>query len=189
MFRGNFTYSDWKYSKVPQSDITDPTSPLGGGNREGDAVLQGSGTASGSKAGVYINSKWAYSANGLYQIAPDHPWGFNAAVNLTGRQGYPVPYYVRVQLPGNENSALSYVQATDRPDSFRLARHQHRRRSPGEGIHLQRRRPDPGCRLLQRLQPGLRPAAEAPAEHGLRDYVREITSPRIFRVGARFSFR
>ncbi|HEY0557131.1 MAG TPA: TonB-dependent receptor [Thermoanaerobaculia bacterium] len=189
MFRGNFTYSDWKYSTVPQSDVTDPTSPLGGGNREGDAVLQGSGTASGSKAGVYINSKYAYSANALYQIAPDHPWGFNAALNLTGRQGYPIPYYVRVTLPGNENGALSYVQATDRPDSFRLA-----------NINIVDARlekeftfSDVGLTLGVDCFNVFNQAYVLQRNHRLNtssaDYVREITSPRIFRIGARVSFR
>jgi hypothetical protein len=59
-------------------------------------VLQGSGNGSGSKAWIYVNSKWSFAVNGLYQIAPDRPWGFNVAGNLTGRQGYPTPYYDRV---------------------------------------------------------------------------------------------
>jgi len=118
MMRGNVSYSDWTWSKI--ENRADQTTLLGGGNREGDPVLQGSGTASGAKGGVYINSKWAYNVNGMYQISPDRPWGFNVALNVTGRQGYPVPYYVRVTLPANMQSAYEYVQATDRPDSFRL---------------------------------------------------------------------
>jgi len=189
MFRGNFTYSDWKYSKVPQSDITDPTSPLGGGNREGDAVLQGSGTASGSKAGVYINSKWAYSANALYQIAPDHPWGFNAAFNMTGRQGYPVPYYVRVGLPGNENGATAFVQATDRPDSIRLqninifdARLEKEFTFSDVGLTL-------GVDCFNVFNQAYVLQRQHRLNTGSADFVREITSPRIFRIGARVSFR
>ncbi len=189
MFRGNVTWSDWNWSTVPQSDITDPTPPLGGGNREGDAVLQGSGTASGSKGGVYINSKWAYSMNGLYQVAPDHPWGFNVALSLTGRQGYPVPYYVRVGLPGNENGASAFVQATDRPDTFRL-----------DDINIVDARvekeftfSDVGLTLGVDCFNVLNEAYVLQRQHRLRlgssDYVREITSPRIFRIGARVSFR
>ena len=30
----------------------------------------GSGNGSGSKAWVYVNSKWSFAVNGLYQIAP-----------------------------------------------------------------------------------------------------------------------
>ncbi|HVR99115.1 MAG TPA: carboxypeptidase regulatory-like domain-containing protein, partial [Thermoanaerobaculia bacterium] len=120
MLRGNWSYSDWKWSRVPDADVENPTLLLGGGNHEGDEFLQGSGNASGTKAGVYINSKWSYSVNGLYQIAPDRPWGFNAALNAYGRQGYPVPYFQRVGLGGNEQLATLNVQATQKPDSYRL---------------------------------------------------------------------
>jgi hypothetical protein len=189
MLRGNVTWSDWDWSKVPQSDVTDPTPPLGGGNREGDQVLQGSGTGSGSKGGVYINSKWAYSVNGLYQIAPDHPWGFNVALNLTGRQGYPVPYYFRVTLPGNENQQRSFVQVTDRPDTFRL-----------DDINIVDARiekeftfSDVGLTLGVDCFNVFNEAYVLQRQHrlnvGTANFVTEITSPRIFRIGARVSFR
>jgi hypothetical protein len=189
MLRGNLTYSDWTWSKVPQSDITDPTPPIGGGNREGDAVLQGSGTGSGSKGGVYINSKWAYSVNGLYQIAPDHPWGFNVALSVTGRQGYPVPYFRRVTLPANENSAAAFVQVTDRPDSFRL-----------DDINIVDARvekeftfSDFGLTLGVDCFNVFNEAYVLQRQHRVAlsstNFVREITSPRIFRIGARVSFR
>jgi hypothetical protein len=189
MFRGNVTYSDWTWSKVPSSDISDPTSPLGGGQREGDQVLQGSGTASGSKAGVYINSKWAYSVNGLYQVAPDHPWGFNVALNVQGRQGYPVPYYVRVGLPANENSALTYVQATDRPDTFRLddinivdARVEKEFNFSDFGLTL-------GVDCFNVFNEAFVQQRQHRLRVGSSNNVTEITSPRIFRLGARISFR
>ena len=100
--RGNFSYSDWYYSKA--GDRPDPTIQEAGGVtdtfyvRQGDPVLQASGTGSGPKAFIYINSKWSFALNGLYQIAPDRPWAFNVAGNLTGRQGYPLPYYLQTTL-------------------------------------------------------------------------------------------
>src|SRR4051812_14061090 len=189
MLRGNVTWSDWTWSKVPGSDVTDPTPPLGGGNREGDQVLQGSGTASGAKAGVYINSKWAYSINGLYQIAPDHPWGFNAALNLTGRQGYPIPYYYRVTLPGNENGQRSFVQVTDRPDSFRHddinivdARIEKEFTFSDVGLTL-------GIDCFNVFNEAFVLQRQHRLNVGTANFVTEITSPRIFRIGARVSFR
>src|SRR5258708_7638748 len=95
MLRGNFSYNDWYYSKA--GDRPDPTVQLAGcitdGNqaRQGDPALQGSGTGSGSEAFVFIHSKWAVALNGMYQISPDRPWGFNLAGHLTGPQGYPAP--------------------------------------------------------------------------------------------------
>ena len=55
----------------------DPTRTL---NDKGEVVAENSGTGSGNKGNVYVNSKWAYNFNGLYQVAPDRPWGFNVAV-------------------------------------------------------------------------------------------------------------
>jgi hypothetical protein len=199
MLRGNYSYADWTWSKLDFNSFADPTHFLGGGFNEGDQVVQGSGTGSGAKGGVYINSKWSYSLNGLYQIAPDRPWGFNTALNLTGRQGYPIPYYVRLGnafrqgIPG-----FTRVQVVDAPDSFRL-----------DNIRILDGRlekeftfSDFGFTLsadcfnifnegfVQQRQHRLRvgPNVNNPLAP-LSDYVTEVTSPRIFRLGARFSFR
>ncbi len=51
---------------------------------------------------MFINSTWSYSLNGLYQIAPDRPWGFNVAANLNGRQGYPLRYVAARQPCGDQ---------------------------------------------------------------------------------------
>jgi hypothetical protein len=189
MLRGNFSYSDWTWSKVPQEDLENPGLLLGGGQREGDAVLQGSGTGSGSKGGVYINSKWSYSVNGLYQIAPDRPWGINAAVNFYGRQGYPIPYFHRVTLGGNEQSAGRFVQVTPRPDTYRL-----------DDVHMMDARiekeftfSDFGLTLGVDCFNVFNKATVLQRNHRLQqstsDDVREITSPRILRFGARLSFK
>ncbi len=191
MLRGNVTYSDWKFSKVPTSSNGDPTQLLGGGNREGDAVLQGSGTGSGSKGGVYINSKWAYSLNGLYQVAPDRPYGFNVALNINGREGYPVPYFRRVFLPTDRyvTGPSENVQATNRPDSVRLenisivdARVEKEFTFSDFGLTL-------GVDCFNLLNKSYVLQRNHRLLQSTSDNVREITSPRIFRFGARLSFR
>jgi len=202
MLRGNFTVSNWEWSKIDESQIEDPTFFLGAGNREGDAVLQGSGTGSGSKGAVYINSNWSYSVNGLYQVAPDRPWGFNAALSITGRQGYPLPYFERIGFGARGFPSFTRVQVVEDPETFRL-----------DDIHLVDARlekeltfSDFGLTLgvdifnvfneayvLQRSHR----LAVSPSTTTLKlnpftpygDYATEITSPRIFRLGARFSFR
>lgn len=189
MLRGNFSYSDWTWSKVPASELTNPTEVLGGGAREGDQVLQGSGTGSGAKGGVYINSKWSYSVNGLYQIAPDHAWGFNAALNLYGRQGYPVPYFQRVFLGANEQSGSINVQAGARPDSYRL-----------QDIHMVDARLEKeftfsnfgltiGADCFNVFNKAYVLQRNHRLQQGTSDDVREISSPRVFRFGARLSFK
>ncbi|MFL6196195.1 MAG: carboxypeptidase regulatory-like domain-containing protein [Thermoanaerobaculia bacterium] len=189
MMRGNFTFSDWTWSSVPDSTNEDPSPLLGGGSREGDPVLQGSGTGSGAKGGIYINSKWAYSISGLYQIAPDRPWGVNVALNLNGREGYPVPYWRRLSLPSNYNGAAEALQVTNDPDTFRL-----------DDIHMVDARvekeftfSDVGLTLGVDCFNVLNESYVLQRQHRLgltsSDFVREITSPRVFRVGARLSFR
>jgi hypothetical protein len=91
MMRGNFTVSNW--TSGGDNGLADPTDYLGSGNRNGDAVIIQS-AGSGPKGYVFINSKYAFNLNGMYQVAPDRPWGFNLAGNFTGRQGYALPYYV-----------------------------------------------------------------------------------------------
>jgi hypothetical protein len=56
----------------------------------GQVFLQSAG--SGSKADVYISSKYQFNVSGLYQL----PWNFNIAANLFGRQGYLEPYFATV---------------------------------------------------------------------------------------------
>jgi hypothetical protein len=198
MLRGNFTYSDWTWSHLPDSAVIDPTCILGQPCTEGEEVLQGSGTGSGAKGGVYINSKWSYSVNGLYQIAPDRPWGFNAALNLTGRQGYPIPYFERLNPGVRSIPGFTRVQVVDEGSKFRL-----------DDIHLVDARlekeftfSDFGLTLgvdcfnvfnkgyIQQRNHRLRVSKSAtnplaPASN----WVTEVTSPRIFRIGARISFR
>ncbi len=197
MLRGNFTYSDWYWSNVQDAEnptltlagVGSGTSP-GGNVRDGDPVLQGSGTGSGSKGGVYINSKWSYSINGLYQVMPDRPWGFNVAMNLTGRQGYPIPYFWRSpQQFARENFTQTNVQVTDGQDEFRL-----------DDVHIVDARiekeftfSDVGLTIGADVFNIFNEAYVLQRQHRLSrstsDDVLEITSPRIIRIGARLSFR
>jgi len=102
MARGNFTYTDWTWS-VPNSyfnhvdpnNFGDGAGTTASGDRDGEVVAERSG-GSGSKGGVWLNTKWAGNISGLYQVAPDRPWGFNIGAALNFRQGYPNPPYISV---------------------------------------------------------------------------------------------
>jgi hypothetical protein len=190
MLRGNFTWADWEWSEVPDSENENPTNLIGGSEVEGDPVLQGSGTGSGAKGGIYINSEWSYSVNGMYQVVPDRPWGFNVALNLNGRQGYPQPYFHRVGTGlANMNFASYNLQTTDSPDTFRL-----------DDIHMVDARvekeftfSDVGLTLGVDVFNLFNEAYILQQQHRLAvttsNHVREITSPRVIRFGARLSFR
>ncbi|HEV3075362.1 MAG TPA: TonB-dependent receptor [Thermoanaerobaculia bacterium] len=200
MMRGNISYNDWYFSKA--GDRPDPTIQEAGGAtdgnyvRQGDVVLQGSGNGSGSKAWVYINSKWSFAVNGLYQIAPDRPWGFNVAANVTGRQGYPVPFYdqvtinttttsnTQVQLGASDSNRLDNIVDVDGRlekeftfqdfgltlgvDCFNLF---------NEAFTLQR---------VARVRGFTTAAGNGFVNAG---FINETLSPRIFRFGARLSFK
>jgi hypothetical protein len=82
------------------------TEPLVDG---GQLAPQSSGNGVGN---VYLNSKWQFNANGMYQA----PFGIEVAANVFGRQGYPWPLF-RTQALGAD-SGLS-VLVTPQIDTFR----------------------------------------------------------------------
>jgi hypothetical protein len=82
------------------------TEPLVDG---GQFAPQSTGNGSGN---IYINAKWSFNANGMYQA----PYGIELAANVFGRQGYPFPLF-RSQTLGAD-SGLS-VLVTPQIDTFR----------------------------------------------------------------------
>nr|NIQ85447.1 hypothetical protein [Acidobacteriota bacterium] len=90
MLRGYFNVGEAEWD-VPQSyrANTDPTNFEGGADDDGGLfAIQAAG--SGAKQDVFIQSSWQYNINGMYQVAPDRPWGFNVAANIFGREGTPL---------------------------------------------------------------------------------------------------
>lgn len=65
-----------------------------------------------SAGGVFINARWQFNANAMYQA----PYGIEVAANVFGRQGYPFPLY-RTQALGAD-SGLN-VLVSPKIDSFR----------------------------------------------------------------------
>ena len=90
--RGHFTWNDWEWNLGPQTLLhDDPTNTTGDGitaGNDGDIYTEASG---GAKADVFVGSRWSFGLNGMYQIAPERPWGFNVVGSLTGREGYGSP--------------------------------------------------------------------------------------------------
>jgi Carboxypeptidase regulatory-like domain/TonB-dependent Receptor Plug Domain len=82
------------------------TEPLVDG---GQFAPQSTGNAAGN---VYINARWQFNANGMYQA----PYGIDVSANVFGRQGYPFPLF-RTQTLGAD-TGLS-VLVTPQIDTFR----------------------------------------------------------------------
>ncbi len=187
MLRGNVTYSDWTFGSP--GNLPDPTDFEPGGNRSGDAVLIQS-LGSGNKSNVFINSKWSASLNGMYQVAPERPWGFNLAGNLTARQGFAIPYYVQVPLTAsNYVSGLNIYPLAVAPDAFRLpdlvdfdARIEKELRFQDFGLTL-------SVDAFNLFNSSTVLQRQADLSLGESNFVNEILAPRVFRFGARISFR
>jgi hypothetical protein len=211
MLRGNFSYNDWTWD-IPNSAIIDPTEPgnaagfAAGGNRDGDQVVLCSG-GSGSKGGVCLSSKWSYSINGLYQVMPDRPWGFDVSGSLNGHQGYAAPYTITGRRVYTSGTTSVNMLASDRPDqlryddlhivNLRLAK-EFRFSDFGltlgvdvfnalnEATELQRQLKVSYSNATTPTGGDATRASDLPTNG---DFVSEVVSPRIYRLGVQFSFR
>ena len=190
MLRGNVSWQDWKW-RIPANEQEDPTDTTAGGAVDGTDVLQASGTTSGPKGNVFINSTWSYNLNALYQVAPDHPWGFNLAANLTGRQGYPLRYAVlinRETVVDNSGTGLN-VPVDSSADAFRYPDvHVVNLRVEKEfsfdklGLNL-------GVDVFNAFNESYVLQRQGVLGASNSDDVIEVLSPRVFRLGARITLR
>jgi Carboxypeptidase regulatory-like domain len=186
MLRGNFTFSDWKQHVGPGA-IVDPTVLRSGSGScsvcNNTEVLSGSGTGSGAFGGVYINSKWAYSLTGAYQIPIiESSFGFN----INGRQGYPLPYVVRVGAGAEGNK---FLLAENQPDQFRNPNVREVDIRLAKEIRIARAGLTlsiDGFNMLNSNTTLQRNVARLGVTASNR--ITEDLSPRVFRLGARFSF-
>ena len=123
------------------------------------------------------------NASALVQLS----WGINAALQLDGRQGFPVPYFQQV---GRDAAGPVDVQAVDRLDRFRYgsvftadARLERETALRGEldltlwieGLNLL----DAGTVLRREADLGVSRAG----------FVNEVLAPRTFRLGLKLAFR
>lgn len=190
MARGNVSWQDWTWD-IPDSENQDLTDTIGGGIVDGTDVLQGSGTVSGSKGNVFINSNWSYSLTGLYQIAPEARWGFNVAASLTGREGYPARYARRInRAPIADTPGVGIdVPVKADADSFRYPDvHQLDLRVEKE-FHLSDFGITVGADLFNALNESYVLQRQSILGPTNSDHVLEVVSPRILRLGVKLSWR
>jgi hypothetical protein len=92
MMRANVTFSDWT-QHVGAGAIIDPSPLLSNSTNSFDSCSTCNGAQVASGGGIgnnYINSRWAYSLTGIYQL----PWQMTVGAAFNGREGYLNPYYV-----------------------------------------------------------------------------------------------
>jgi Carboxypeptidase regulatory-like domain/TonB-dependent Receptor Plug Domain len=201
MARGNLVWSDWTWN-VPNSyfDHHNPTDFGNGGglpgfgttngdsadgNRDGEVVAERSG-GSGSKGNVLLNSEWSFNLNGLYQVAPDRPWGFNIGTNISGRQGYPNTGYRNITgLDGNTRAVQvsSDVDSDRLDDVFTIDLRLDKDFNIGDfGATV-------GVDAFNILNDNTVLQRERNQGSSRANFINETVSPRAFRVGLRLHFR
>jgi hypothetical protein len=190
MMRGNVSWQDWTWD-IPDSENEDPTDTVAGGIADGSQVLQGSGAVSGSKGNVYINSKWSYSLNGMYQVAPSRKWGFNIAANLTGREGYPIRYGRRIfrDTIADTPGLGIVVPVTSDVDRFRYADIHTLDLRVDKDFHFSALGMTLSAELFNALNESYVLQRQGVLGGNKADHVQEVLSPRVLRLGARLSFR
>jgi hypothetical protein len=200
MARGHFTWNDWTWD-IPSHERQDPTRFVNA--QDGDQVLVQS-AGSGLRSEVWINSRWQLNIAGMYQVAPDRPWGFNIAGDLFGRQGFAVPYRLTTTNVHTQDFISRTVLLAPSNTSFRsddiynLSLRVEKPFDFGDwgvtvgvdafnvlntNVPIQR-----GGLVAGTYVPvdGRDPIA-IPGSQG--DWVRETVAPRIFRIGARITYR
>jgi hypothetical protein len=197
MLRGNVTLQDWKQHVGPGA-IVDPTRARGGGTGcttcNNSQIIAGSGTGSGAKGGVYISSKWAYNLTGTYQIPVIET---NLGFNVTGRQGYPIPYVFRVTgAPDGQGGSRKFLLAENEPDQFRHPNLLEVDLRLAKDIRIWRGGVTlsvDAFNILNKqtvLQRDVRQLNRnnAGAPFAASNRITELQSPRVFRLGARLNF-
>jgi hypothetical protein len=94
----------------------DPTNISGSFDDDG-AVFAEQSAGSGNKGDIWLQSTWSANLNGMYQVAPDRPWGFNLSASVQAREGYPIVYFDTTVTSDDENRNIGVL--TDY-DDFRL---------------------------------------------------------------------
>jgi hypothetical protein len=187
MMRGNISWNDWTQN-VGANGFVDPTPQRvnsGCSTCDGAAVVQGSGAGSGSKGGVFINSRWSYNLTGVLQL----PWQFSLGASATGRQGYPVPYVVRVNTGPNTQGGQGFKQVLVADvDEFRLPDITNIDLRLAKDFHFS------GVGLTLAVDAFNVTDQRTVLQRSTRlniastNRITELQSPRVFRLGARLTF-
>lgn len=187
MLRANVTLMDWK-QHVGANGFQDPTTLIPTGfdscNRCNGSVVASSGGEDG-----YINSHWAFSVQGEYEL----PRGFTFGTAFVGRQGFVIPYYRRVNARDGFGNKRVLVNGfgNDRLDNlYNLDLRIAKQFSLFSGVGL-----TVSADLFNATNAGTvlwrdnrLYTATGPDVSSGNNNIQEQQSPRVWRLGARFTF-
>ncbi|HEX3579836.1 MAG TPA: carboxypeptidase regulatory-like domain-containing protein [Thermoanaerobaculia bacterium] len=192
MFRGNASWNSYTEHCSAEA-FPNPTPYIG--NCPGGQVAPRS-AGSGAFGNVFINSRWNFNLTGLYQL----PWDINLGGSLSARQGYPAVWrdqvrginggltYVVNFAPNRQEVILQPVGTTrfDNVYEFDLRAAKDFRFMNRVGLTLSADLFNvPNQRTV--LQRNTRLFTSG-ASFAAGDTITEIQSPRIWRLGAKFTF-
>ena len=182
--RAAFAFMDWTEHFDGTAGIQNPTrSDTSGGDFSGpgDEGGQVAPRSYGAKANTFFNSKWQFSANGLYQL----PAGFEIAASLFGRQGYPLNVILNLDA-GDDGTirTLGEKIGDSRYDNlwnldFRLAKTQKIAGNVNLNITLD---------LFNAFNNNVVLVTSRVANSDAFGRTNEVISPRILRIGVRLQF-
>jgi hypothetical protein len=186
--RGHVTWSDWEWDVGPGTLLhDDPTNTVEDDLTAGDGNDVFTEQADGAKADIFVGSRWSFALYGLYQVAPDSPWGFNVAASLSGREGYANPPVFRAARAG---LGRALTEMTRKIDQFRnddivlLDARVEKEFTVGEDLALL-----VGVDGFNLLDEDYVLQRDRRLDLGGANVVRERVSPRVFRLGLTLRWR
>ena len=184
---GHFTYADWDWDIGPDFFFfDDPTDTTVDNNeldlQDNNEPVAERSAGSGDKGDIWAGSRWSFNVNTLYQVAPDQPWGFNVGASVTGREGFVSPPYVNVGGPSRRVQVSAFDDFRNDDIIYFDARIDKEFKVGDLGITVS----IDGFNLFNEdyvLQ------RQRNLSAGTANQVREVMSPRVFRLGVKLNFR
>jgi hypothetical protein len=181
----NWGETEWD---VPQSflDNTDPNPADDGSDQHGALFLTRSNTK--GRGERYLQSGWQASLTGLVQILPDSPYGFTLASNVYAREGHVLPY--NFQKFGSDRLVRGISLMAGDLDLFRLDDlltvdlRVEKQFSANNDVSLTF-----GLDLFNALNEATPLSRETTLSSRTGDYLLDIVSPRVWKLGVRVSWK
>jgi hypothetical protein len=144
-----------------------------------DALLQSTG--SGAKGNVFLNAKYTFKISGLYQL----PYNWTVGGFYQLRDGYPNPPIIQSSAGGfGTNSYLAEPFGDARNDDVSVVNLRiEKNTSFGEGLNL-----GVGIDIFNAFNSDVILQRQRVLNASSYDRLAEVISPRVIRLGARFSF-
>lgn len=193
--RGYFNWGEGEW-KVPQKylDNSDPNDEVDGFSQGFNRGEDNDGALFyeffGGRGDYVLQSGWQWNLTGIYQVASERPWGFNLSANLYGREGYILPYHNRESgaLTDNQLRDISLVGGeVDRfraPDLTTVDLRIEKAFAADSDLQF-----TVGLDLFNAFNEATVLARQTTLSFGSADWVQDVLSPRVWKIGVRMSWR